>query len=185
MRYLLLITILSLTTSQLVAQKYLTRNGHISFFSEAPLENIEAHNRQASSILDVATGEIAFTLLIKGFAFEKALMQEHFNEKYMESDQYPKATFEGSITNIADVDLTQAGEHIVNVKGNLTIHGVTKEVTSPAIITNEDGKLVASAKFPVALADYEVEIPSVVADNIAEIVEVAVDVAYQPYTGKK
>lgn len=185
MRYLLLITILSLTTGQLMAQKYLTRNGHISFYSEAPLENIEAHNRQASSIIDVATGDIAFTLLIKGFAFEKALMQEHFNEKYMESDQFPKATFNGTITNIEEVDLTQAGEYAVNVKGSLTIHGVTKEVASPAIIKNQDGKLVAYAKFPVAVADYDVNIPSVVANNIAEVVDVTVDVTYEPYTGKK
>lgn len=185
MRQTLVITAMILMAGQLVAQKFITRNGHISFYSEAPLENIEAHNYQASSIIDTETGDIVFTLLIKGFEFEKALMQEHFNEKYLESDQFPKSTFEGVITNIDEVDLTQMGKHEVNVKGELTIHGVTKEVSSPAIIENKDGKLIAKAKFPVAVADYDVTIPSVVANNIAEVVDVTVDVTYDPYQGKK
>lgn len=185
MKHTLFLTAFLFIAGQIFAQKFITRNGHISFYSEAPLENIEAHNYQASSIIDVATGEIVFTLLIKGFEFEKALMQEHFNEKYLESDQFPKSTFEGVITNIDEVSLTEEGEHRVNVKGKLTIHGVTKEVSSPAVIENKDGKLIAKAKFPVAVADYEVSIPSVVANNIAEVVDVTVDVTYDPYQGKQ
>lgn len=185
MKHTIIFAAFLLVAGQIFAQQFITRNGHISFYSEAPLENIEAHNYQASSIIDVETGDIVFTLLIKGFEFEKALMQEHFNEKYLESDQFPKATFEGVITNLDEVDLMQEGTHQVQVKGELTIHGVTQEVTAPAIIEHKDGQLIAKAKFPVAVADYDITIPSVVSNNIAEVVDVTVDVTYDPYQAKK
>lgn len=185
MRHLTLILIAITFTGQLLAQKYLTRNGHISFFSSTPIEDIEAHNYQASSIIDTETGDIAFTLLIKGFQFEKALMQEHFNEKYMESDKFPKATFKGTITNIEEVNLNEPGTYTVTVSGELTIHGVTKEVTSQATITHKEGKLIAKATFPVTVADYNITIPSVVRDNIAKVVEVSVDATYDPYKSDK
>jgi polyisoprenoid-binding protein YceI len=176
-----IVIVLMISAGQIFAQKFITRNGHISFYSEAPLENIEAHNYQVTSVLDTETGEMAFSVLIKGFEFEKALMQEHFNEKYLHSDEYPKSTFKGSIKNIEDVDLTEPGTYEVTVEGELTIHGVTHEVSHEGTVEVKDGEIFGNATFPVRLADYDITIPSVVKDNIAKVVDVTVKVNYKPY----
>jgi len=166
--------------AQVYAQKYMTRNGHIWFYSHAPLEDIEAHNNQVSSIIDLSTGNVAFSLLMKAFQFEKALMQEHFNEKYVHSDKFPKATFKGKIVNLDGIDATKEGEYPAKVKGELSIHGVTKEVEVEGKITFKDGKMLVNATFPVAVADYDIKIPAVVADNIAKVVDVHVEMSYDP-----
>src|SRR5690606_39483792 len=108
---LLCIAMLVVLTQPLLAQRYLDRAGRASFYSKAPLEDIEAHTDQALCVLDAASGEVAASMLMKSFQFEKALMQEHFNEKYVESDKYPKATFAGKITNLADINLSQNGTY--------------------------------------------------------------------------
>jgi len=124
---------------------------------------------------------MVFMVLMKGFQFEKALMQEHFNEKYVESSKYPKATFKGGLTDLSQVDFDQPGTYTVAVAGDLTIHGVTREVTTEGTLTvQENGSVLAKAIFPVAVADYEITIPAVVRDNIAKEVEVRVDLAYEP-----
>ena len=176
----LALTLVAFSTS-VFAQKYFTRSGHIWFYSEAPLENIEAHNYQASSVLDTETGEMVFSLLMKGFEFEKALMQEHFNEKYVHSDEYPKASFKGNVVNLDAIDLSKDGQYEVDVEGDLTIHGVTNPVKTKGTITVNDGKILGKAKFPVTVADYNIEIPAVVRDNIAKVVDVNVDMEYEPY----
>ncbi|MGZ5282947.1 MAG: YceI family protein [Bacteroidia bacterium] len=158
---------------------YVTRTGHISFFSKAPLENIEAHNRQASSSLNITTGEMAFQVLIKGFEFQKVLMQEHFNENYLESDKFPKSTFKGKISDMNSVNFRRAGTYNVEAEGELTIHGVTKTIKAPGtIIVTADGINVKST-FQVAVKDYNVVIPSLVKDKIAEVVDVNVDMQYK------
>ncbi len=159
--------------------KYFTRDGHVSFFSAAPMENIEAENHKATSVIDTETGRMEFAILIKAFEFEKALMQEHFNENYMESNQYPKATFKGDIQNASDVDWTTDGTYDVTVSGDMTIHGVTKNITTEGTIIVENGAISAKSKFKVAVADYDIEIPTVVVDNIAKEIEVTVDMKYQ------
>lgn len=163
------------------AQKYFTREGKISFSSEAPLERIEANNHKATSVLDMETGKLEFAVLIKAFQFEKALMQEHFNENYMESSKFPKSIFKGEIVNLSDVNLSKDGTYKVNVKGQLTIHGVTNEVEAPGTITVSNGEISATSNFDVAVADYEIEIPSVVREKIAKTVQISVDLNYQPY----
>ena len=181
-KYALILILLVTAATNVFAQKYFTRSGHISFYSTAPLENIEAHNYQASSIMDVSTGDMAFSMLIKGFEFKKALMQEHFNEeKYMASDKYPKSTFEGKILNIKDINLQKDGKYDVDVEGDLTIRGVTKKVKTKGTITVNGGKVSAYAKFPVRLSDYNVSIPTMVKDNIAEVVDVTVAINYEEY----
>ena len=115
---------------------------------------------------------------MKGFQFEKALMQEHFNEKYVESDKYPKTVFKGKVTNIEEIDFTKDGEYPAKVKGALTIHGVTKEVEAEGKFVIENGEVSATASFPIAVADYEIKIPSVVRDNIAKEVEISVEMKY-------
>ena len=163
-----------------MAQKYISKTGHIWFFSHTPVEDIEAHNHQAASILNASNGEIQFSMLIKGFEFKKALMQEHFNENYMESDKIPKASFKGKITNVSSIDFKKDGTYPAEVSGDLTVHGVTKPVTTKGTIEVKDGKITAKAKFITSPKDYDIKIPSVVEKNIAKEIEVNVDVSYSP-----
>lgn len=159
---------------------YITRSGQVSFFSKAPLERIEAVNNEVSSILNTETGEIVFAVLIKGFRFEKALMEEHFNENYLESDKLPKSTFQGKITNLANIDFQKEGNFPAIVEGDLTIHGVKQRITSSGTITVAGGKITINAAFKVRLADFEVERPALVGDKIAEIVDVSLRCHYDP-----
>jgi hypothetical protein len=160
------------------AQKVYTKNGNISFFSKASLENIEASNNQVMSILNTQNGELQFSVLIKAFHFDKALMEEHFNENYLESNKFPKATFKGTIGDLSKVNFSADGVYPVTVSGDLTIHGVTKKVTTTGSVTVKGGKINADSKFMVKLADYGVSIPKLVKDNIAETVEVKVNCLY-------
>ncbi|MEO6734328.1 MAG: YceI family protein [Ferruginibacter sp.] len=162
------------------AQNFFTKNGMISFFSKSPLENITGVNNQAVSVLNTATGDIKFSVIVKGFQFKKALMQEHFNENYMESAKYPKATFNGNVTNIGSINFTKDGEYKVSVTGDMMIHGVTKKVTAPAVITVKAGRLLAASAFTVLLSDYTIRIPKVVENNIAKTIDIKVDCNYEP-----
>lgn len=164
----------------LVAQdRYGTRNGSISFFSATPVENIEAHNHKVSSVWDASSGAIQFAALIKAFEFEKALMQEHFNENYMESSTYPKADFKGKVEGVTAEQLKKPGTYDVKVSGDLTIHGVTKQVSHPGKVTvNEDGTVKAVSDFIVKPEDHNIKIPDVVRNNIAETITVKVEMAY-------
>lgn len=166
------------------AQKFFTKTGHISFFSTTPIEDIEANNYQASSVLNFENGEIVFSLLMKSFEFEKALMQEHFNEKYVESDEFPKAKFVGAIKDYKLFDLTTNGTYEVLIVGEMTIHGVTKKVSANGIFTLKDSELSAQAKFPLIIEDYDIDIPSVVSDKIAKEVSISVAMDYKLYKKK-
>lgn len=163
------------------AQRYLTRTGKVSFFSETAIENIEAHSNQLTSVLDTESGQIQFEVLIKGFHFEKALMEEHFNENYMESDKYPKGTFKGKITDLSKVNFKADGEYPVKVSGDMTIHGVTKPMETDGVITVSGGVPSAASTFKVLLADYGIKIPAVVTGNISKEIEIKVDVKYEPW----
>ncbi len=156
-------------------ERYATRTGHIAFHSETTMENIDADNRKVSCVLDATTGAIEFAALIKAFEFEKALMQEHFNENYMESNTYPKANFKGKMTGASADDLKKPGTYPVTVQGDLTIHGVTKSVEHPGTLTVEkDGTVKASSDFVVKPEDHAIAIPGVVRQNIAEEITVKV-----------
>jgi hypothetical protein len=170
-----------LLASTASAQTYITRSGKITFFSKAPVENIEAINNEVTSILDTKKGELAFIALIKSFKFQKALMEEHFNENYMESNTFPKANFKGTITDLSKVNFSRDGTYSVNVKGDLTIHGVTKNVEAPGTITVSQGKIAGSSKFNIKLKDYNIKIPTAVINNIAETISITVDCKYEPY----
>ena len=161
------------------SQKYITQTGTIKFFSEAPLENIEAINNQVSSVINAENGDIVFSLLMKAFTFEKALMQEHFNEKYIESDQFPKATFKGSIENFDASTLNSKGTE-VTIAGKLTIHGQTNDVTAKGTLSkNAKGVIVAHSVFTIKIAAYKIDIPSAVTDNISSSIEITVDLNYE------
>ncbi len=155
--------------------KFYTKNGVISFFSKAPLEDIEAKHKSAVCVLDTKTGILQFNILIKGFEFENEEMQEHFNDDYLESDKYPKAEFKGQILNNSTINYTKPNTYPISVTGQLTIHGVTKEIQSNGTIKVEGDGLIAAASFIIQVADYNIKIPSLVKDKVAKTVKITVD----------
>lgn len=161
------------------AQKYFTKTGEISFYSQTPIENIQAVSNTVTTVYDTESGNIQWAVLIKSFTFEKSLMQEHFNENYMESSKFPKASFKGQITNHTNVNLQKDGTYTVDVEGELTIHGVTNLVSTKAIIVVEKGAINATSSLKVFVADYGIEIPSVVKENIAKEIEININAEYE------
>ncbi|MFA4864578.1 MAG: YceI family protein, partial [Bacteroidales bacterium] len=117
------------------AQKYMTKNGNIMFYSETPMETIKAVNEQVNAVLDTQTGDIVCKILIKSFQFPKALMQEHFNENYLESDKFPNSTFKGKITNLSAINFSKGGIYDALIEGDMTIHGVTKNISEKGTFT--------------------------------------------------
>jgi len=172
-----LLAIILLTSSLANAQKFITKGGTIRFFSDTPMEKIEGINRQASSALDFATGNFVFKVLIRGFEFEKALMQEHFNENYMESEKFPNSTFTGKINNIKDVNLAKDGVYKVVVEGDLMMHGVTNKVKVNGTLEVKSGKVNGKSTFNISPKDYNITIPKAVIKNIAEAIQVDVNVS--------
>lgn len=158
------------------AQKFSTESGLISFFSDAPVEDISAVNTEVGSLFDSATGELVFVVPVKDFQFEKRLMREHFNEKYMETNKFPKASFKGKVTGFQG---TKQGVQEVKVEGKLSIHGITRDISVRGTMETSGGKLTAKSKFMVKLADYGITIPQIVWQNIAEDVEVKVEFIYK------
>jgi len=157
------------------SQTYLTRTGHVSFFSDASLEDITANSYQATALLKAGSGKLAYKIPIKSFEFEKALMQEHFNENYMQSDKFPEATFDGTITDNSKVNYKKSGTYKVTVSGKLTIHGVTKDVKVPGeiIVDTEGKKVTTNANFNIALKDYGIVNDKV--NKIADTIEIRVN----------
>lgn len=177
MKNFLLLAACFVAFSSLQAQKYGTKTGHVWFFSATPMENIEAHNYKAQSVLDGAKGTLDFAVLIKSFEFEKALMQQHFNEEgYLNSDKFPDARFKGTIQDFASVNLNQDGSYNVKVKGDMTMHGVTKNMTADGKINVKGGVVSAFAEFYVKLADFGISVPGGAAAKIAEKIKITVDV---------
>lgn len=174
---LFLLLVLSLSTV-LAQNRLIARQGQVSFFSYTSVENIEATNNQAFSLIDMDKEEIAISILMRAFVFKKALMREHFNESYIESDIFPKATFEGSIIDF-DASLPQSQTKII--KGTITLHGVSKEKEIKTTIENNGGQILLTGKFSMTVADYEIKIPPIVAGNIAKTIEVTFRIQYGPY----
>lgn len=179
LNFLMTILLVFLGVSSIASQKYFTKNGEISFTSQAPLEKIEAFNKSATSVLDIESGRMEFAILIKSFHFEKALMQEHFNENYMESSKFPKAIFKGKIQNLNEVKFETDGKYPVQVGGDLTIHGETITITTNGTITIQSDEISADSEFTVTVEDFDISIPKVVRDNIAKEVVIKVDLTYQ------
>lgn len=178
--FLLITTLFTFFATQGISQKYFTKTAVVSFESKTPLEKIEAINKSGTCVVDFTTGNVEFAVLIKGFQFEKALMQEHFNENYMESSTFPKANFKGKIEGIQNVKVTKNGKHKVIANGQITIHGVTKPLAQEVNIDIKDGKITAGTNFSVTVADFNIVIPSLVRDNIAKIVNVSISSNLEP-----
>ena len=178
----LFILFLFVTLSMIDGQsRYFTKSGKISFYSHTPMEDIRATNNQVTSFIDTETGEIVFAVLMKSFKFNKALMEEHFNENYIESDKYPKSTFEGKILDYDKSRFEKEEPYEVIIQGKLTIHGETKEIEEKAVLRSTDGNISGTSNFSIDLYDYKIDIPKVVKENIAESIEISVELVYEPY----
>jgi polyisoprenoid-binding protein YceI len=172
---------LVLMTSVSSAQdKFYTKTGKISFYSKAPLEEIEGKNKTVTAVVDSKTGAIQFAVQMKGFEFEKQLMQQHFNENYVESDKYPRSEFKGTITNNSDINYKKDGTYTARVKGQLTIHGVTKNVETTGTFKINGGKIDANSSFNVLISDYNIKIPSIVKDKVSNGIKITVDCDLEP-----
>lgn len=178
MNKIILLAVFAFFATATSAQKYMTKTGKISFFSKTKVEDISATNTSISSIIDASTGDMKFVGLMKSFKFPKPLMEEHFNENYVESDKFPKTTFSGKITNVSEVNFLKDGKYPVQVAGVLEIHGVKKNVESKGTLTVKGNTLSADAKFFVLLSDYNITIPTAVKGTINNSIEITVDVDY-------
>ncbi len=172
-----LIFLILFLTNQVWSQKYSVEKSSIMFFSKTPVEDIDATNTNVSSLFNPTTGDIVFSMMMKEFEFKKSLMKEHFNEKYIESEKFPKSTFQGKITNYS---IDNRGEQQVKAVGKLTIHGVTRDIEAPGVIEFVNGRAIAKSKFVVALKDYDIKIPQILWKNIAESIEVNLEITYKP-----
>jgi polyisoprenoid-binding protein YceI len=181
MKKSILVTLICLVSSYTFAQTiYMTRSGQVSFFSKTPMENIDAINNEVTSMINSGTGEVVFAVLVKSFRFEKALMEEHFNENYMESTKFPKSTFQGKISNLDAIDFKKDGSYQATVEGELNMHGVKQHVSSIGTITIAKGKVAVISNITVKLADYKIERPSLVAEKISETIDIKINCQYEP-----
>ena len=167
---------LLLATQITSAQKYFTRTGNTEFLASVEsFERVGAENHSTTAVLKAETGDLAALLLVKAFKFEIALMQEHFNENYMDSDKFPKATFKGKLVdfNINDIDT----EKTYDLSGTLTVRGIKKKVITPATVLKKDGKIYIKANFSVKPQEFNIDIPSVVREKIAKEINISIDYA--------
>ena len=182
MKRLVLVIATAFTFQLASAQIFYTKNGYITFYSHTSIEDIKAENFEAVSFLDATKGDFRFQVLIKGFQFPKATMQGHFNTPaYMDSDQFPKSEFKGSIVNISSVDFKKDGTYNVDVTGDLTMHGVTKKINEKGTITIKNGKPSANAVFKIKRSDFKITTPGFTAAKIADEIEVTVKCDYELY----
>jgi polyisoprenoid-binding protein YceI len=169
-----------MAASLMAQDKYFTKSGSINFVSKGAIETIQANHRSVTCVLDSKTGAVQFAVLMKGFEFKKALMQEHFNENYVESDKYPKAEFRGQIVNNSEIAYTKDGVYNAHVKGKLTLHGQTKDVEADGKITVKGGKLFANSDFTILMSDYNIAIPKLVKENMSNTVTITVNCTLEP-----
>ena len=179
MRAIALVAFFFVFTTLLSAQSlYKASKSELSFFSSTPMEDIKAVSKEAQSLINPINNEIAVVVGVSSFHFPSSLMEEHFNENYMESEKYPKSSFKGTIADISKVKLKADGTYPVNVSGDLTLHGVTGKVNTKGTLTIKGGKVTGHSVFTIALADYKIEIPKLVEKNISKTIEITVRCLY-------
>lgn len=174
--------LLSTVASNGQTAKFVSSKTHIKFYSHTAVEDIQANNYASVSTIDPLTGDIAFSVPMQGFEFEKALMQKHYNsEKFLDTKKFPKAKLKGKITNLSEIDFSKDGTYNAIVEGELTIKGVTKPIKEKGTITVIGNVINAASTFNITLADYGIAFeqgkPST---NIAKTVEVTVNAEYKP-----
>jgi len=173
MKHFILLFALCFTSLIYAQDKYITKTGEVTFEASVPsFEEVKATSKSTTAILNTKDGNFAALILVKGFRFKNALMEEHFNENYAESDEFPKATFKGNIANF-NLDAISTTSNL-KYNGELTFHGKTKSLSELPInaIKNEDGTIKLSGSFSVSVADFDIEIPKVVSNKLSKTVEV-------------
>lgn len=173
-----LVILFSFVTSAQV--KYYTKTGKISFYSKTSAENIEAVNKSVVAVLDSKTGDLQFAVMMKGFEFKKALMQEDFNRDYVESSKFPKGEFKGQVTNNSEINYSTDGNYTAKVTGKLTIHGETKDIETTGTISVKGGKVQVQSVFNIQIADYKIVVRKLYKDNISSSIKVTVDCSLEP-----
>ncbi len=168
-------------SSVALGQKQITKEGTISIFSQTPLFTISGTNHKVASILNTSTGDIVVSTLVRSFKFKEALVEEHFNEDYMQSDKYPKATFVGKITNINTVKFDKDGTYPITIKGKLTIHGTTNEINEPGTIVIKNGKISAKSDFSVSIKAYKIRIEKAKKEAIKDDIRLQINFNFKPY----
>ncbi|HWZ13977.1 MAG TPA: YceI family protein [Mucilaginibacter sp.] len=180
MKYISMILLAWLsTTNQAVQDSYACKNARISLYSSAPIEDIKAVSTSGASVYNAASDELAFSVPIRSFQFDKSLMQEHFNSDYMESDKFPRATFKGKLQE--HIDATKDGTYPVKVSGALSVHGITQNRTIPGIISVKNGVVSMTSEFMVKCTDHHIDIPQIVFHHIAESIQVNVSATYSTF----
>jgi hypothetical protein len=167
--YLFTWLIVLATLSSFAQPKYKPVKSVISFFSSTPVEDISATTKQARFLVDLKTNSLAVVIPIKSFEFPQKLMQEHFNENYMESDKFPKATFKGKIIGKLDLSLQR---QVFNIEGVFNIHGVDVPKTVKAFFNNSDGNMTIETDFDIVLASHNIKIPTLLFTKIATVIKV-------------
>lgn len=162
------------------AQKYMTKTGYVYFMSHTDAIDIDGSNNKVAAILDASNGEMVAIVLIKAFELPLATADKHFNETYMESDDYPKATFKGKLPEVPDIDLTVDGEHEVTAQGTLSIHGKNQEINHKVKLIVKEGKLIGNCDFKVNIDDYGITVPEDVKDRVAKVVDVKIKMTLEP-----
>jgi polyisoprenoid-binding protein YceI len=180
MKELIVSALFLLAGNLIFSQKMMTRAGEIKFEASVPaFEEIAATSKTTSCILDKATGDFVALTLVKSFKFKAPLMEEHFNENYMESSVFPKATFKGKILNF-DAKKLSATKTAYDLEGDLTIHGVTKKIKTKINLTLNGTKISTTSVILVKPQDFKIEIPSLVKEKIAENIKVSVNFILEP-----
>lgn len=159
---------------------FFTKTGKITFSSKTSLEENKGVNKTVTAVLDSKSGAIQFAAQMKSFEFEKQLMEQHFNENYVESNKYPKSEFKGTIINNSEINYSKDGTYTAKVKGKLTIHGITQDIETTGTLKINGGKIDATSTFNVLLSDYKISIPSIVKDKVSNSIKIDVECNLEP-----
>lgn len=173
-----LIVAFVLLSTSVFAQKYITKEGEIELFSETSLFTIEATNQKVASILNAETGEVVTSTLVRSFKFREALVGEHFNENYMESEKFPKSVFKGKISNFSTVNLSKDGTYPITIEGNLTMHGETRPVKTNGTIIVKGDAISAKTEFNVSLENFKIKVEESYKDRINDEIKLTIHFDY-------
>lgn len=168
MKKIILALLILTGINNIKAQMYMTKEGSVQLYSETPLLIIDGKTQSAGSILNSETGEVAATVLVTSFKFKEALLEEHFNENYIESHKFPKSQFKGKITNWSSIDITKDGTYPVTIEGDLIMHGETRPLKTSGSLTVSGGKIKAATEFFVSLENYKIKVEESYKDRIPD-----------------
>ena len=168
--------LLGISTTQLLAQnKYMTRTGSAHFVADGIIkDDVQARSNTVTAVLDASTGQVQARIPVNSFVFRKALMQEHFNENYLESHRFPNASFKGQIQGWNDQLLQKSGSQKIRFVGTIEVHGVARDINEAGLLEVSNGIIHLETDFKLVVADYGIKVPALVRDKIAKEAEVHV-----------